>query len=51
MEKTTIATDPVCGMTVEPETAKYKTSHKGQDYYFCAASCLENFKKDPKKYP
>ncbi len=50
MEKTARATDPVCGMTVEPETAKYKTSYKGQDYYFCAASCLENFKKDPERY-
>ncbi len=50
MEKRNEATDPVCGMTVEPGTAKYKTSYKGQDYYFCAASCLENFKKDPKKY-
>ena len=36
-------------MTVDPETAKYKTSYKGQDYYFCAASCLEDFKKDPER--
>jgi Cu+-exporting ATPase len=50
MEKRGEATDPVCGMAVEPETAKYKTSYKGQDYYFCAASCLENFNKDPERY-
>lgn len=42
--------DPVCGMEVEPETAEYKTSYKGQDFYFCAESCLENFQKDPEKF-
>jgi P-type Cu+ transporter len=42
--------DPVCGMDVEPETAEYKTSYKGQDYFFCAESCLESFRDDPEKY-
>ena len=50
MEKLTRATDPVCGMTVEPETAKYKTAYEGTDYYFCAAPCLKSFEKDPKRY-
>lgn len=42
--------DPVCGMTIEPQTAKYKTSYKEHDYYFCAENCLTKFKADPEKY-
>ena len=45
-----IVIDPVCGMDVETETAEYKTSYKGRDYYFCAESCRESFKADPRKY-
>ncbi|HQX85976.1 MAG TPA: YHS domain-containing protein, partial [Aestuariivirga sp.] len=29
--------DPVCGMTVDPATAKHKAEHQGQSYYFCSA--------------
>ena len=43
-------TDPVCGMKVNPETAKHKTSYKKESYYFCAESCLKKFKADPEKY-
>ncbi len=42
--------DLVCGMTVDPSTAKYRTEHDGQAYYFCCASCLEKFKSDPSRY-
>src|ERR1700755_3442519 len=42
--------DLVCGMMVDPSTAKYKTEHGGQTYYFCCASCLEKFKSDPSRY-
>jgi P-type Cu+ transporter len=42
--------DPVCGMTVDPGTAKFTYSHRGQAYYFCCAHCLEKFKTDPEKY-
>ncbi|HVR74045.1 MAG TPA: heavy metal translocating P-type ATPase [Planctomycetota bacterium] len=41
--------DPVCGMDVDPGTSlKYETG--GQTYYFCCASCLERFRKDPGQY-
>lgn len=43
-------TDPVCGMSVDPETAQYKYAYKQHDYYFCAAHCLDKFKADPEKY-
>jgi Cu+-exporting ATPase len=42
--------DPVCGMSVNPATAKYAWNYENKDYYFCAASCLEKFKSDPKRY-
>jgi P-type Cu+ transporter len=44
------ARDPVCGMTVNPATAKYIHDHEGKKYYFCCASCAEKFKADPPKY-
>jgi Cu+-exporting ATPase len=42
--------DPVCGMTVDPETAKHRTTHAGQDYFFCSAGCRQKFEADPAKY-
>lgn len=44
------AIDPVCGMTVNPATAKHKASHKGHDYYFCSAGCKTKFTAAPEKY-
>ena len=42
--------DPVCGMTVDPKTAKHQHTHAGHTYYFCAARCREKFAADPQKY-
>ncbi len=42
--------DPVCGMEVNPETARFRTEHGGTTYYFCGASCLQKFNADPAKY-
>lgn len=42
--------DPVCGMTVDPATAKLHTEHAGTTYYFCSRGCLEKFTADPAKY-
>ncbi len=42
--------DPVCGMTVDPSTAKYKFEHAGKMYYFCCAHCLEKFSANPSQY-
>ncbi|MFZ1010135.1 MAG: heavy metal translocating P-type ATPase [Candidatus Sulfotelmatobacter sp.] len=42
--------DPVCGMSVNPATAKHVHAHGGKDYYFCCAPCAEKFKVDPAKY-
>jgi Cu+-exporting ATPase len=42
--------DPVCGMTISPDDAVGKVDHKGQTYYFCNQSCLDQFKADPDRF-
>jgi YHS domain-containing protein/uncharacterized membrane protein YraQ (UPF0718 family) len=44
------AIDLVCGMSVDPDTAEYRSFHEGHPYYFCSAGCKETFDKDPGKY-
>ncbi len=44
------AKDLVCGMDVNPSTAKFKAERDGQSYYFCSAGCLQKFKSDPARY-
>jgi YHS domain-containing protein/uncharacterized membrane protein YraQ (UPF0718 family) len=50
MERQRVAIDPVCGMSVDPDHAEYRSFQKGQTYYFCSAGCKETFDKDPSKY-
>jgi P-type Cu+ transporter len=45
-----MAKDPVCGMDVDPATARHKSEYHGQTYYFCAPGCRKAFEADPKKY-
>ena len=42
--------DPVCGMDVDPHTAKHRATHEGHPYYFCSNGCREKFVADPLKY-
>ena len=37
------AIDPICGMTVDPQTAKYKSEFEGRTVYFCCLRCKETF--------
>lgn len=39
--------DPVCGMTVDEQTAPATAVHNGTTYYFCAPGCKRTFEKDP----
>lgn len=41
--------DPVCGMTVNPAAARFKTIHNNSQYFFCCAACLTKFEADPEK--
>jgi P-type Cu+ transporter len=43
------ALDPVCGMKVNPATARFKSQHAGKDYFFCCAGCLDKFRANPEK--
>ncbi|MCX4186275.1 heavy metal translocating P-type ATPase [Methylophaga sp. OBS4] len=45
-----MATDPVCGMQVDAETALYHARHNNQDYVFCSQHCMNNFKANPAYY-
>ena len=44
------AKDPVCGMSVDPATAKHKAEHAGKTYAFCCAGCKEKFLAEPQRY-
>src|SRR6185503_17577313 len=39
--------DPVCGMSVYPDSAAGSYEHNDETYYFCSRHCLEKFSKDP----
>jgi Cu+-exporting ATPase len=45
-----IVIDPVCGMTVDPETAAGSFESKGETYYFCSLHCLQKFRDDPERF-
>jgi xanthine dehydrogenase accessory factor len=49
-EQPKTAVDPICKMTVEIATARYKTEYHGQMVYFCSAHCQDTFDKDPESY-
>ena len=42
--------DPVCGMTVDPETSKHRFDYRGETFHFCCAGCRTKFAADPAKY-
>ncbi len=45
-----MATDPVCGMTVEEKKAAGTSVYRGTTYYFCSTGCLDKFKAGPAAY-
>ena len=42
--------DPVCGMTVDPETAAAHRTYDGRDFWFCGDGCAAAFDADPARY-
>jgi P-type Cu+ transporter len=44
------AIDPVCGMRVDPATARHRLAHNGQHYFFCSGRCRERFEAEPEKF-
>ncbi len=47
---TTLPVDPICGMTVDPDTAEHTAEYQGKTYYFCGAGCQQMFAKQPHIY-
>jgi len=45
-----MATDPVCGMTVDEKSAATTRVHAGTTYYFCSTHCGAKFEVDPASY-
>ena len=43
-------TDPVCGMRVDPATAKHRAAHAGRPFFFCCDGCRTKFLADPARY-
>lgn len=44
------AVDPICGMTVQVSSARYRSVFDGRTYYFCSAGCLASFEADPASF-
>ena len=44
------ALDPICGMTVQVASARYRSVFGGKTYYFCSAGCLAKFEESPSQY-
>ncbi|MEW5688341.1 MAG: heavy metal translocating P-type ATPase [Pseudomonadota bacterium] len=44
------ATDPVCGMKVDPAKNAHHAEHQGQPFHFCSAGCRTKFVADPVRY-
>jgi len=42
--------DPVCGMSVDPATAKHKAEYGGETYSFCCPGCRDKFVAEPQRY-
>jgi Cu+-exporting ATPase len=50
MNAPNIATDPICGMTVDIPTAEHRHEFGGSTWYFCSRHCREKFAADPDRY-
>lgn len=46
----TMATDPACGMEVDPITSSVTVEYEGELYYFCSDGCKEQFESDPQRF-
>ncbi len=49
-EKPETVTDPVCGMSVDPNTAATHIEYDGIRYHFCSITCHDTFTADPDHY-
>ncbi|MBI3841137.1 MAG: YHS domain-containing protein [Thaumarchaeota archaeon] len=45
-----MAIDPVCGMTVDEKSARFRSDYSGKTYFFCSQGCYKSFTAEPAKY-
>jgi Cu+-exporting ATPase len=45
-----VLVDPVCGMTVDRDSARHLAEHGGVVYAFCSVGCRSRFVRDPGAY-
>ena len=45
-----MATDPVCFMIVDEDTAQFRSTYRDTEYYFCCNYCKKQFDANPKRY-
>lgn len=45
-----MATDPVCGMQVDTDSAQFTAEHGGQTLFFCSRGCMLDFQDEPAKF-
>jgi YHS domain-containing protein len=53
LQMSPMATDPVCGMRVNPEVARAAglvAEHNGETYHFCGRGCRLEFLDDPGRF-
>jgi len=46
----TLVTDPVCGMNIDPDTSVAQLEYDGETYHFCSQHCADSFAATPGKY-
>jgi xanthine dehydrogenase accessory factor len=44
------AKDPICGMSVNRNSAKHTTEYQGKMFFFCCAGCKQTFEREPARY-
>ncbi|HEY6806693.1 MAG TPA: heavy metal translocating P-type ATPase [Pyrinomonadaceae bacterium] len=47
---TTTVVDPVCHMTIDPESSAGSFEYEDETYYFCHQHCLQKFSQNPAQY-
>jgi YHS domain-containing protein len=45
-----LASDPVCGMDVNPDEVSFSAEWQGETFYFCSQTCKTKFAKHPDNY-
>lgn len=49
-ERFVMVKDPVCGMEINEQDAAGTSQYEGKKYFFCAASCKDNFDRFPANF-